>query len=109
MGTGNEIHKRPQVGAGNVDDVITLLAQRPGHRRVPVHRDVHDGDAHAEILYLGDDLGEILLGAYDDSGADRAVPVARDQLPVHLSLDALTSARAYPAEPDLEPGKAGQR
>jgi hypothetical protein len=97
------------MGGGDLDDVIALLAQRPGHRRVSVGRDMHDDDAHSEVLHLGDDLGEILFRADDDGVAGRAVPGQRAQVPVHLGLHALAPARANPAEPQLEPGNVSQR
>jgi hypothetical protein len=70
---------------------------------------VHQDDPHPEVLHLGHDLGEILLGASDDRFADRPVPGQRDQVPMHLADHALAPARAHPGQPKLESGDVGQR
>jgi len=108
LGPGNEIHKWPQMSAGDLHDVIALLAQRLRDRPVPVRRDVDDGHPHPEILDLGDNLGEIFLGADDNGVADRVVPGQRGQVPLYFGFHALAPTRAHPAEPQLEPGEVGQ-
>jgi hypothetical protein len=109
LGPGNQVNERPQVRTGNVNDVVALLAQRPGDRPIPVGSDVHEEDPHPEVLNLGDDAGQVFLGAGDDRIADRIVPGERGQVPVHLGLDAVMPARAHPGEPQLEPGDIGER
>ena len=109
LGPGNEIHEWPQVSRGDLHDVIALLAQRLGDCPVAGRHDVDDGHPHPEILHLGDDLGEVLLGADDDRVADRMVPGQRGQVALHLGFHALAPSRAHPAEPQLEPGEIGQR
>jgi len=109
LGSRDEIHKGPQVRAGDLHDVIAFLAQRPGDRPVPVRRDVHDEDPQPEILYLGHDLGQVLLRADDDRVADRVIPGQRGQVTVHLGFHALAPARPHPAQPQLDPGQVGQR
>ena len=108
-GRRNEINKRPQVSAGNLHDVVGFLAQRPGDRPVSFGRDVHDDHSEPEILHLGNDLGEILFRADDDRITHRAVPGQRGEVAVHLGFHALAAAGTGPAEPQLDPGKVGQR
>src|SRR5207344_708582 len=73
FGPGDQLHVGPQVVAADLDDVVGLLAQRPGDRPVPVDRNVHQRDPHAEVLHVGDDLGQVLFRADDEGVADGAV------------------------------------
>ena len=93
----------------NLDDVVTFLAQAAGNGPVAAHGDMHDRHPDAEILHVGDDLGQVLLGADQESVADRVVAGQRGQVAADLALHALTPARPGPAQPQLQTGKICQR
>src|SRR6476660_2410527 len=63
FGPGDELHVGAQVVAADLDDVVGLLAERAGNGPVPVHRNVYQGDPHAQVLDVGDDLGQVLFRA----------------------------------------------
>ena len=109
LGAGDQLDVGPQVVAADLDDVVGLLAERPGDGPVSVHRDVHQRDPHAEILDIGDDLGQVLLGADDERVADRVVARQRGQVAVDLGLHALAPAGADLGHAELDARHVGQR
>ncbi len=109
LGSGDQLHVRPQVLAADLDDVVGLLAERPRDGPVPVHRDVHQRDPHAEVLDVGDDLGQVLFRADHERVADRVVARQRGQVAVDLGFHALTAARADLGDPELDARHVGQR
>ena len=108
FGPGDQLHVGPQVVAADLDDVVGFLAQRPGDRPVPVDRDVHQRDPHAEVLHVGDDLGQVLFRADDEGVADGAVASQRGQVAVDLGLHALAPARADLGHAELDARHVGQ-
>ena len=109
LGSGDQLHVGPQVVAADLDDVVGLLAERPGNGPVPVHRDVHQRDPHAEILDVGDDLGQILFGADHQGIADRVVARQRGQVAVNLGFDAFAPAGTDLRDAELDARHVGQR
>src|SRR5262249_28741295 len=69
----DKLDKRPEVHSGNLDYVIAFLPKRRGNGPATVGRDVKYHHAKAKILHLGDDLGEVLVGARDEGVADSPV------------------------------------
>ena len=108
FGAHDQLDVGPELLAADLDDVVGLLAQRPGDGPVAVHRDVHQGDAHAEVLDVGDDLGQVLLRADHQRVADRAVAGQRGQVPVDLGFHALATAGTDLGHPELDARDVGQ-
>jgi hypothetical protein len=109
LGADHEVHVRPQVRLADLDDVVALLAEGTGDGPFPVHRDVREDDPHPQVLHLGDDLREFLLGADHQRVTHRTVAREGDQVAMDLALHTLTAARPHPAEPELHPGEIGKR
>jgi hypothetical protein len=105
----HELHVRPQVCLTDLDDVVAFLPEGTGDGPVAVHCDVHEGDPEAEILDVGDDLRQILLGADHERVPQCAVTRQGGQVAVDLALHPLAPARPHPAQPQLHPGKVGER
>jgi len=95
--------------AADLHDVVGFLAQRPGDGPVPVDRDVHQGDAHAQVLHVGDDLGQVLFRADHERVADRVVARQGGQVAVDLGFHALAPAGADLRHPELDPRHVGER
>ena len=108
LGAHDQLHVGPELLAADLEDVVGLLAQGPGDGPVAVHGDVHQGDPHAEVLDVGDDLGQVLLRADHQRVADRAVARQRGQVPVDLGFHAFAPARADLRHPELDPRDVGQ-
>ena len=109
LGPGDQLHVGPQVVAADLDDVVGLLAERPGDGPVPVDRDVHQRDPHAQVLDVGDDLGQVLFRADHERVADRVVAGQRGQVAVDLGLHALAPAGADLRHAELDARHVGQR
>jgi len=109
FGPGDELHVGAQVVAADLDDVVGLLAERAGDGPVPVHRDVYQGDPHAQVLDVGDDLGQVLFRADHERVADRVVPGQRGQVAVDLGFHALAPAGADLRHAKLDARHVGQR
>ena len=107
--TGYQVHKRPKMRAGNLDDIVAFLPERLRYGLSSVGRDMQQDYPDAQVLHFGNDLREVFLGAGDDRIADGAVPGQRDQVAVDLGLDALAVAGTHPPEPQLEPGQVGEQ
>ena len=95
---------RPEVARTDLDEVIALPAQGPGDGPVPLHGDVHDGDAHAQVLYVGDHGGHVLVpadqhGVTQDTGAGQGGQVTLD-----VTLHTLTTPGSDPGTPELDAG-----
>ena len=108
-GPGDEFGVGAQVPLTDLDDVVTFLPQAARDGPVAADRDVHDEHPDAEILDVGDDLGQILFGADQQRVADRVVPGQRGQVAADLAFHAFAAARPQPAQPQLQPGEIGQR
>ena len=61
-----------------------------------------------EVLHIGDDLGQVFLGADQERVADRVVAGQSGQVAADVTFHALTAARPGPAQAQLQPGKIGQ-
>ena len=109
LGSGDQLHVGPQMVAADLDDVVGLLAERPRDGPVPVHRDVYQRDPHAEVLDVGDDLGQILFRADHEGVADRVVAGQRGQVAVNLGFHALAPAGADLRDAELDARHVGQR
>jgi hypothetical protein len=70
---------------------------------------VHQGDPHAQVLDVGDDLGQVLFRADHERIADRAVTGQRGQVAVDLGFHALTPTRADLRHAELDAWHVGQR
>ena len=105
----HQFHVGPQVGLTDLDDVVAFLPEGAGDGPVAVHRDVDEGDPEAEILDVGDDLRQVLLGADHERVLQGAITRQGGQVAVDLALHALAAARPHPAQPQLHPGKVGER
>ena len=92
----------------NLDDVVAFLAEAPGNGPVAAHRDVHDRHPQAQVLHVGDDLGQVLLRADQEGVADRVVAGQGGQVAADLAFHALAPAGPGPAQPQLQPGKISQ-
>ena len=101
----HEFHERPQVRLTDFDDVVALLPEGTGDGPVAVHRDVYQGDPEAEVLHVGNDLGEVLLGADNECVPQGTVACQGRQVAVDLALHPLAPARPHPAQPQLHTGK----
>ena len=108
LGARDELHVGPELLAADLDDVVGFLAQRPGDGPVAVHGDVHQGDPQAQILHVGDDLGQVLFRADDQRIGDGVVAGQRGQVPVDLGFHALPAAGADLRHPQLDAGQVGQ-
>jgi len=109
FGPRDELHVGPQMVAADLDDVVGLLAERPGDGPVPVHRDVHQGDPHAQVLDVGDDLGQILFRADHERVAYPVVAGQRGQVTVDLGLHAFAPAGTDLRHAELDARHVGQR
>jgi hypothetical protein len=109
LGAHHELHVGTQVGLANLHDLIALLPQSARDRPATVHRDVQDRDANAEILYLGDDLGQVLLRAHHQRIGDRVVACQRGEVAVDLAFDAFAVAWPHSAEAELHTRQICQR
>jgi len=107
--THHELHVGTQVRLVDLDDVVAFLPQGSGNGPVAAHRDVHEGDADAEILNVGDDLLQILFRTDQERFLQGAVTRQGDQVAVDLALDPLAPARPHPPQPQLHPRKVGER
>ena len=99
LGPRDQVDERPQMGTRNLGGVIAFLAERPRYGPGSVHRNVQQDYPDAQVLHLGHDLRQVLLGADDDGVADSSVPGQRDQVAVDLGLDALAMSGPHPPEP----------
>ncbi len=109
LGSGDQLHVGPQVVAADLDDVVGLLAERPRDGPVTVHRDVHQRDPHAEVLDVGDDLGQVLFRADHERVADRVVARQRGQVTLNLRFHALAPAGADLRDAQLDARHVSQR
>ena len=109
LGADDQLDVGPELFAPDLDDVVGLLAQRAGDGPVAVHGEMHQGDPHAEVLDIGDDLGQVLLRADHQGVADRVVARQRGQVPVDLGVHALAAAGPDLRHPELDPRDVGQR
>jgi hypothetical protein len=105
----HQFHVGPQVCLTDLDDVVAFLPEGAGDGPVAVHRDVDEGDPEAEVLDVGDDLRQVLLGADHERVLQGAVTRQGGQVPVDLALHTLAAARPHPAQPQLHPGQVGER
>ena len=109
LGAADQVDKRPQVHAGDLDNVVALLAERLRNGPATIRSDVQDDDAQAKVLDLGDDFGEVLVGAGDERVSDRAALRERDDVPAQLALDALAAAWPGVDQAQLEAWHLGER
>jgi hypothetical protein len=109
LGGGDQFRVRPQVRFPDLDEIVALLPQGPGDGPVAVDGDVHGDHAYPEVLHLGDDLRQVLLGADDQGVGDRLVTRESGQVAPDLAFHSLAPARPLPAQAELEPGEVGQR
>ena len=109
LGARDQLDVGAQLLAADLDDVVGLLAERAGDGPVAVHRDVHQGDPQAEVLDVGDDLGQVLFRAHHERVADRVVAGQRGQVAVDLGLHALPPPGADLRHPELDSRQVGQR
>ena len=105
----HQFHIRPQVCLTDLDDVVAFLPEGAGDCPVAVHRDVDQRDPETEILDVRDDLRQVLLGTDHERVLQGAVTRQGGQVAVDLALHALAAARPHPAQPQLHPGKVGER
>ena len=105
----HQVHVRPQVCLTDLDDFVAFLPEGAGDGPVAVHRDVDQGDPEAKILDVRDDLRQVLLGADHERILQGPVTRQGGQVTVDLALHALAAARPHPAQPQLHPGKVGER
>ena len=103
-GPGDEFRVGAQVPFADLDDVVAFLAQAAGNGPVAAYRDVHDEHPDAEILHVGDDLGQILLGTDQQRVADRVVARQRGQVAADLALHPFAATR-----PSAGPAAASAR
>jgi hypothetical protein len=107
LGADHELHRRPQVRLTDLDNVVAFLAEN-GRGGVAGRADVHQDHPDAEILHLGDHLGEVFLRAHHQCVADRPVAGQGGQVPVDLALHPLAVTGPRPAEPQLDTGEVGE-
>src|SRR5262245_52363504 len=76
----DEVDKGPEMNARDLDGIVALLAEWLRNSPAAIRRDVQDDDAEAKVLYLGDDLCEVLVGAGDERVLDCAALRERHQV-----------------------------
>jgi hypothetical protein len=108
LGAHHELHRWPQLGFADLDDVVTFLAQRGRNGPRATHRNVHQDHPDAEILDIGDHLREILFGADHKRVTDRPVARQGGQVPVDLAFYSLPAAWPHPAHPELHARQVGE-
>ena len=104
------------VGGGITGVTAARLLKREGLRvAVLESRRLGKGEsskttAHVtEVLDVRDDLRQVLLGTDHERVLQGAVTRQGGQVAVDLALHALAAARPHPAQPQLHPGKVGER
>jgi hypothetical protein len=103
----DQVDERPQVNPGDLDDVVALLPKRQRNGPAAIGCDVQDDDPQAEVLNLGDDLGDVLVSTGDEGVGDRAALGQGHQIPAELALDPLAPPRLRIDKAQLQAGHLG--
>ena len=91
----------------DLDEIVTLSAQRTGNRPVALDGDVHDGDTHTHVLHVGDNGRHVLVTTDQDGIAQHARAGQGRQISLDIAVDTLPTSGSDLRGPKLDSGDVG--